>query len=222
MTKLQDSGAIRRRCNMSHAQKRGMERYHLSIEDFEDVVGSIVRYYSDGSSRCVKYIKSDGFHANRQIYLVQVRDFVVPVVWCETTRSPVTFLPLDFLKTVASERVPENYQQCLMSIDAVGKELSRIAIEISKTPRESDERIALQAVFKEKTAELNRLKLLRDTHYEVTAEMRDQSDDPVFLIGQLANICRELLFESGQQAEDGSAMQFVLSSARKYLKSYGK
>lgn len=218
-----ESGAVRRRCNLSHAQKRSMERYSLSMEDFEFVVDAIGRYYRDRSvSDIVQYIKSDCIHADRHVYSVKIRDFVVPVVWCETTKVPVTFLPQSFLMNNPSEFVPATYRQCCDLVDQLGVELNRIATEISKTEKGSDQRRERQKQYDEKLAELNRMKLVRDTRYEITPEMREHSEDPVMLISQLRNFCAEMLHENGAQAEEGSALQFVMSAARKYLKSHGK
>lgn len=222
MPRPHESGAVRRRCNLSHAQKRSMERYNLDLDDFGFVVDSINRYYTDHSCDGVEYIKSDSFHADRHIYSVKIRDFVVPVVWCETTKSPVTFLPPEFLKTVPSEFVPGSYRQCCDFIDTLGQEMNRIAQEIRSTEKGSPERASWQEKYNEKQAELNRLKLVRDTRYEITPEMREHGDDAVFLVSQLRNFCMEMLHDSGLQAEEGSALQFILASARKFLKSHGK
>ena len=220
--KLRESGAVRRRCNLSHALKRAMERWRMSMEDVEEVESKITAYYTGCNAPFVKYLKSDSFHADRHIYSVEVRDLVVPVVWCETTKTVVTFLPPDFMNTVASEWIPATVRQCGEFIDAMGKELNRLAQEIAASKKGTLERDSLQATYREKVVELNRLKLLRDTHYDVTAEMRNQEDDPVFIISKLNGMIREMLHESGQQAEPESAMQFVLSAAKKYLKSHGK
>ncbi|NCX55844.1 MAG: hypothetical protein EBW87_01390 [Burkholderiaceae bacterium] len=166
--KLRESGDVRRRCNLSHALKRAMERWQMSMEDVEEVESKITAYYTDCNAPFVKYIKSDSFHADRHIYSVEVRDLVVPVVWCETTKTVVTFLPPDFMNTVASEWIPATVRQCGEFIDAMGKELNRLAQEIAASKKGTLERDSLQATYKEKVVELNRLKLLRDTHYEVT------------------------------------------------------
>lgn len=222
LTKKHESGAVRRRCNLSHAQKRSMERYNLDLDDFGFVVDSINKYYTDHSCDGVEYIRSDSFHADRHIYSVKIRDFVVPVVWCETTKSPVTFLPPSYLKTVPGEFVPDSYRQCCDFIDALGQEMNRITLEIRATAKGSPERVAWQKMYEEKQVELNRLKLVRDTRYEITPEMREHGEDAVFLVSQLRNFCMEMLHDNGLQAEEGSALQFILASARKFLKSHGK
>lgn len=195
-----------------------MERYNLTREDFVQVESQIRKHLTDNTCDTVKYVTSDRQYEDRDIYTVKLRDFVVPVVWCKTTKCPVTFLPPEYLKTIPADWVPESFRACSDLITELGRKMSVISRKISTSPKGSSERLGLQSEYQEMVAELNRLKFLRDTQYEVNQELRDHIHEPVTLIAKLSSLLKDVLAESGLQAEEGSALRFVLSAAKDYLK----
>lgn len=80
--------------NLRHADKAAYHRYDLDGDAVTLATSSIEAHLCGGLPLCeVRMLRPDRDHKHRTLFAVRVEAEWLPIVWCHSTKSPVTILP---------------------------------------------------------------------------------------------------------------------------------